>query len=73
MADPEAHLPVYDGKNTSNSSSIEKKLQDNVVVVDPEPMKEVEETEDRIINDEAIEADYRVGEAHEVAVKVTLT
>ncbi|KAI0732699.1 OPT oligopeptide transporter [Fomitopsis betulina] len=70
MADPEAHLPVYDGKNTSNSSSIEKKLQDNVVVVDPEPMKEVEETEDRIINDEAIEADYRVGEAHEVAVKV---
>ncbi|KAI0732700.1 OPT oligopeptide transporter [Fomitopsis betulina] len=71
MADPVSHLPVYDDeKNTSDSSSLEKKLQDDVVVDDAELTKGVEEMEDRIINDEATEAEYRVGEAYEVAVKV---
>ncbi|EPS95668.1 OPT oligopeptide transporter [Fomitopsis schrenkii] len=71
MADPVSHLPVYDDeKNTSDSSSLDKKLQDDVVVDDAELVKEVEEMEDRIANDEATEGEYRVGEAYEVAVKV---
>lgn len=74
MADPVSHLPVYDDeKNTSDSSSLDKKLQDDVVVDDAELVKEVEEMEDRIANDEATEGEYRVGEAYEVAVKVTHT
>lgn len=73
MADQVSHLPVYDDeKNTSDSSSLEKKLHDDsdVVVDDAELTKEVEEMEDRIANDEATEAEYRVEEAYEVAVKV---
>lgn len=74
MADPVSHLPIYDDeKNTSDSSSLSKKLHDDsdVVVDDAELTKEVEEMEDRIANDEATEAEYRVEEAYEVAVKVT--
>ncbi|KAH9830037.1 OPT oligopeptide transporter [Rhodofomes roseus] len=70
MAEPVSHLvPAYeDEKHLSDSSSVEKKLEDDVV--DAQLVKEVEEMEDRIANDEATEAEYRVEEAYEVAVKV---
>ncbi|KAH9833277.1 OPT oligopeptide transporter [Rhodofomes roseus] len=67
MADPVSHLPMYDDdKQLSDSSSDDKlKLEDDVVLT-----KEVEAMEDRIANDEATEAEYRVEAAYEVAVKV---
>ncbi|KAH9919872.1 OPT oligopeptide transporter [Fomitopsis serialis] len=61
---------MYDGDKHLSDSSLEKKLEDDVAVDDVELTKEVEAMEDRIANDEATEAEYRVEEAYEVAVKV---
>jgi len=61
---------MYGDDKQLSDSSLEKKLEDDVAVDDVELTKEVEALEDRIANDEATEAEYRVEEAYEVAVKV---
>lgn len=72
MADPRSDAPAYDEKHLSDTSSDEKHLDDHAVVDldDGQVVKEVEALEDRIANDEATDAEYRVEEAWEVAIKV---
>lgn len=73
MAELRPNAPAYDDeKHLSDTSSDEKKLDDHAVseVDDRQMTKEVEAMEDRIANDEATDAEYRVEEAYEVAIKV---
>ena len=70
-SDPRSDPPAYDEKHLSDTSSDEKQLDDHGIDVDDgQVVKEVEALEDRIANDEATDAEYRVEEAWEVAIKV---
>ena len=65
----------YDEKNATDSvekaslDSTTKPISDD----DAEMVKEVEALEERIQHDEAVEEEYRVAEAYEVAIKVRTT
>ncbi|OSX60979.1 hypothetical protein POSPLADRAFT_1145819 [Postia placenta MAD-698-R-SB12] len=69
-----AQLPMYDDEKHSSEGSIEKeKAAEEVDIVDVQNLKEVEELEERLANDEADEDEYRVEAAYEVATKVLST
>jgi len=73
MADTVSSLPVYENEKHTSDDSLEKKSLEEDVVDDVQMVKDVEELEDKIANDEATDAEYRVEEAYEVAVKVLTT
>ncbi|KAH9939462.1 OPT oligopeptide transporter [Amylocystis lapponica] len=76
MADIVTQPPVYDEKHSSDDS-LEKKFHESDIQVSVDPdaqqLKDVEEFEERLANDEATEEEYRVEEAYEVAIKVLST
>lgn len=62
-------LPVHENKALPRDDSLDEKDEVEVEALDAENLKDVEELEQRIANDEADDKDYRVEEAHEVAIK----
>lgn len=69
MAEPQ--LSIYgnvDEKHVSDDSLEKNQVASSID--DAEELKEMEDLEKRLENDEATEDEYRVEEAHEVAIKV---
>ncbi|CCL98811.1 uncharacterized protein FIBRA_00816 [Fibroporia radiculosa] len=68
-------LPAYENEKSVDDSSFDNEKDSNLDadIVDGQLAKDVAELEERIANDEATEAEYRVEEAYEVAIKVLST
>ncbi|PCH35316.1 OPT oligopeptide transporter [Wolfiporia cocos MD-104 SS10] len=67
-----AQLPSYDEKRLSDDGSVVKEAADTDEV-DAQNLKEVEELQERLANDDADDEEYRVEAAYEVATKVLST